>query len=119
MTPERTLSAMGEATRAVHLFMPPHKPPHEYMNRGLLPLTPLCANLGAKGARVDDTTGLRHVLWMAPEVEQFIRAERLGKAFRWLGFAQGVLWMTGAISIDDGRRANMPPEIGGFEEARI
>ncbi len=118
MTPERILSAVEDARAAIHLFMPPHKPPHEYMNFDR-PLTARRADLSQKDVRIDDQTALRQGLFMCDQIEEFVHEERIGKALCWLGFLQGVLWMTGAASIDDSRRANMPPEIGGFEEARI
>lgn len=60
-----------------------------------------------------DFTALSHVLWMCDETEGFVKAGRMEKAFRWLGFIQGVLWMTGVASIDESKHQNMPdaPEV--------
>lgn len=49
---------------------------------------------------------LNHVLWMCTEIDGFIREQRWDKANRWIGFAQGVLWITGVASIDQSREIN-------------
>lgn len=49
---------------------------------------------------------LNHVLHMCNEVKKFVKAEELEKAFRWLGFMQGVLWVCGMYSIDEMRGHN-------------
>jgi len=49
---------------------------------------------------------LGHVLWMCDEIDDFVRDQRWDKANRWIGFIQGVLWMTGVASIDESRKIN-------------
>ncbi|MFH1749938.1 MAG: hypothetical protein ABH837_03550 [bacterium] len=51
---------------------------------------------------------LAHAYWMLDEIEKFARERepRLGKAFRWLGFVQGVLFVTGEFTIIDLRSHN-------------
>lgn len=53
-----------------------------------------------------NTVALGHVLWMCDEITVFIREKRLEKADRWIGFMQGVLWLTGVASIDESRKIN-------------
>jgi len=55
------------------------------------------------------TAALRHALWMCYEAIMF-PPEKLEKKMRWLGFIQGVLWMTGVSTIEDAKQANMPDE---------
>lgn len=52
---------------------------------------------------------LKHV-WedMIPLTLQFARDGRLEKAFRWLGFMQGVLWAEGIYSINELKNHNRP-----------
>src|ERR1700677_4418928 len=50
-----------------------------------------------------------HVLWMAREAITW-GAERLEKKFRWLGFIQGVLWVTGEMTIEESKNMNKPAE---------
>ena len=45
---------------------------------------------------VDGSLG--HILWMCEEIEVMAQ-DNLDKAFRWLGFVQGVLWTRGRRSI--------------------
>ena len=40
-----------------------------------------------------------HMLWMCNEVEKFVSQGRKEKAFRWLGFIQGCLWMNGDYTL--------------------
>jgi hypothetical protein len=53
-----------------------------------------------------NVTALGHVLWMCDEIDGFIREQRFDKANRWIGFMQGVLWITGVASIDESREIN-------------
>lgn len=55
------------------------------------------AEASAFGAK--ETLG--HISWMCEEAISLVNQGRLEKAFRWLGFIQGVLWMSGINSIDD------------------
>lgn len=51
-----------------------------------------------------------HVRWMAYEAAVLLRAGRIGKSLRWLGFMQGVLWATGKQTIEQLKEMNKPPE---------
>lgn len=67
--------------------------------------------VGAERAALDtvmpsDRIALGHVLWMCDEVHKFILEQRWDKANRWIGFAQGLLWITGVASIDESRQVN-------------
>lgn len=62
-----------------------------------------------KGWLVDHPhVALGHIATMPPKIIQFVDEGRLDKAFRWLGFMQGVLWMMGDYSIDDLANHNRP-----------
>jgi len=56
---------------------------------------------------------LKHALWMCEEALGHLEAEKLDKAQRWLGFIQGVLWVTGAANLPtlraDNRRETETP----------
>lgn len=47
---------------------------------------------------------------MLPLTCEFARDGRLEKAFRWLGFIQGVLWCEGVYTIDAMKDHNRPVE---------
>lgn len=51
-----------------------------------------------------------HARQILDEIDALIAAGQLEKAFRWLGFVQGVLWVTGVYTIDELRAHNRPPE---------
>ena len=42
-----------------------------------------------------------HCLGMLDKMEKFLEESRIEKAMRWLGFIQGVLWYTGAFSLEE------------------
>lgn len=44
---------------------------------------------------------LAHVLYMIPELRKHLSSDKAEKAMRWLGFIQGVLWVTGLVSIEE------------------
>jgi len=44
---------------------------------------------------------LSHCHWMLDEIKNFISQGRIGKAFRWLGFIQGCLWVLGYFSLEE------------------
>lgn len=44
---------------------------------------------------------LEHALWMCNESMHHVTEGKMEKAMRWLGFIQGVLWMTGQASIHE------------------
>ena len=48
-----------------------------------------------------------HCYWMLGQMEQFLAKDKIDKAFRWLGFIQGVLWMHGLYTIDELRDHNL------------
>lgn len=52
---------------------------------------------------------LRHALWLTEESRSW-GAERIEKKFRWLGFIQGILWMTGEATIEASKNTNKPKE---------
>jgi len=53
---------------------------------------------------VEDALG--HARWMCEEIANMTDIE---KAMRWLGFVQGVLWVTGRRTIDKMRDDNRAP----------
>lgn len=55
-----------------------------------------------------DTDALRHCHNMLDDIIRFAEAGKMGKAFRWLGFVQGVCWRTGVYTIDNLRDHNRP-----------
>jgi hypothetical protein len=63
-----------------------------------------------KLAGVFVTEALAHVRTMLPRVKNFVTEGRLDKAFRWLGFIQGVLWAQGIYSIDEMKTHNKSRE---------
>ena len=44
---------------------------------------------------------------MLEAIERFVREGKLEKAFRWLGFVQGVLWASGCRTIAEMRSDNI------------
>lgn len=44
--------------------------------------------------------GLAHCYGMLEKIEQFVKEGRRDKAFRWLGFIQGVVWATSHYSLE-------------------
>jgi len=55
----------------------------------------------------DDAAALRHCHQMLDRMEEFVREGHMDKAFRWLGFLQGVLWRCGVFTLDELRHHNM------------
>jgi hypothetical protein len=55
---------------------------------------------------------LRHLLWMAAQIREFLRAGRTEKAHRWLGYIQGAVSspIHMLASIDQLRELNFNPE---------
>ena len=51
-------------------------------------------------------SALRHARWMCQQIPVHLTAGNTGKAMRWLGFIQGVLWTSGAKSIGTMREDN-------------
>jgi len=53
--------------------------------------------------------GLKHARWMTLEMLRRLEADEeasAGQADRWIGFIQGIFWMTGIYSIGDMASAN-------------
>lgn len=44
---------------------------------------------------------LRHCYYMLDEMEEFVREGRMEKCFRWLGFIQGVLLVSGLFTLNE------------------
>lgn len=51
-------------------------------------------------------TAYEHIYWMCAEIKEFVKKEEMDKAFRWLGFVQGVLWCVGEYTINELRDHN-------------
>jgi len=66
---------------------------HPYDHKGLFP-----GNMKA----------LWHVHSMIGKVKVFLKEDRVEKAFRWLGFIQGVLWTAGFYSLEELKNHNRP-----------
>lgn len=56
----------------------------------------------------DEQRALLHCWAMLDELEQFTREGRMEKAFRWLGFIQGCLFLSGVYSLDELKDHNRP-----------
>lgn len=69
-----------------------------------LGVEPAPARLDLPGAARD--VQVEHVLWVLDRVHEHVAAGDVGKAERWLCFAQGVLWSLGHLSIDECRALN-------------
>lgn len=46
-------------------------------------------------------TGLKHCHAILDQIEKLVREGKMEKAFRWLGFIQGVLWSHGLFTLND------------------
>lgn len=51
---------------------------------------------------------LNHCYWMINEIESFLKEDRIEKAFRWLGFVQGILWSARLYTIPELADHNRP-----------
>ncbi len=51
---------------------------------------------------------LTHCYEMLNSIEEFARADRMEKAFRWLGFIQGCFWSCGVYTIQEMKNHNRP-----------
>lgn len=49
-----------------------------------------------------------HCHAMLDEMEQFTREGRMEKVFRWLGFVQGVLWLSGSFTLNELKNHSRP-----------
>ena len=52
---------------------------------------------------------LSHVRSMVPQMREMVAAGKLEKAFRWLGWMQGVLWSFGVYTLEEERDHNRAP----------
>jgi hypothetical protein len=60
-----------------------------------------------------------HILWMCVEAQDVIlKADKLDKAMRWLGFVQCGLWLLGFRTIEEMKHDNMP-EGEQFDASRV
>jgi len=50
-----------------------------------------------------------HLSWMLSQALGFYRAQKIGKAHRWLGFVQGSMHADGYATLEELKRCNMPP----------
>lgn len=57
-----------------------------------------------------DAASLDHLKFMTEEIQKFCDAGRLDKAFKWLGYVQGVLVAFGAITLEEAKGMNKPTE---------
>lgn len=48
-----------------------------------------------------------HLLFMTEEIPRMVEAGKRDKAFRWLGFLQGVVWARGWSDLESLKRMNM------------
>lgn len=58
----------------------------------------------------DEWSALKHARHCLDEIEAFVREGRLEKAFRWLGFVQGVLWACRVYDINELKSHNRPDD---------
>lgn len=57
-------------------------------------------------ADLNTKDALPHIMWMLREIRFLVVENRIEKAMRWLGFAQGVLWAHGIYSIEEMKEDN-------------
>ena len=57
---------------------------------------------------IDKDLGLSHCHGMLDKIVVFVHQGRIEKAFRWLGFIQGVLWASGIYTLSDLMNHNRP-----------
>jgi hypothetical protein len=55
-----------------------------------------------------DVECLAHLHAMLDQMEGFVKENRMGKVFRWLGFIQGALWRMGIYSLEELKNHNRP-----------
>jgi len=60
------------------------------------------------GVEMGGEVSLGHLAWMCGEAICLVTAGRTEKAFRWLGFMQGVMWMQGIYTLDDLKNHSRP-----------
>jgi hypothetical protein len=57
---------------------------------------------------VDKEAVFSHLRYMMDEIDRFVDEGILDKAFRWLGFIQGILFYEGYYSLDSLKQHNKP-----------
>lgn len=76
-----------------------------------------------KAGTVGPVAGMSHVMWMCEEAQQFVAEGRVEKAMRWLGFIQGVLWMSQVRTLnelkDDSKPTTGMDSIREVEDDRV
>lgn len=58
----------------------------------------------------EEAHSLEHCHGMLDQMIKFVEEGRMEKAFRWLGFIQGVLWSNRVYTLTDLKNHNRPPE---------
>ena len=61
---------------------------------------------------------LKHLHWMCVQIREFVDADRIDKAFRWLGFLQGAFWVLGIYSIEEAKKDNTPDGVQ-FDKQKV
>lgn len=92
MTPEKVLETVGEYRKFFQ---------KRGMGKAFYPSHMYVENWGGS---------LVHCHSMLDRIEEFVRAGRMEKASRWLGFVQGVLWAGGLFTLDQLKAHNKPDE---------
>ena len=70
-----------------------------------------------RGAKYD---ALNQAYWMCQETRKLIRQGRWSKAQRWIGFIQGLVWMSGLCSISEIKTHNrLGPRPASSTEGRM
>ena len=59
-------------------------------------------------SNVNSTEVILHLSSMIPKMKDFLQQNRRDKAFRWLGFMQGVLWGKGTFTLEQLKNHNRP-----------
>jgi hypothetical protein len=70
----------------------------------------------------EENAKLAHGLHMCKEIRKFLddeNSEKLDKAFRWLGFLQGVLWCEGIYTITEMASHNRTPQKETSDDSQI
>lgn len=57
---------------------------------------------------LSSTSGLEHCYAMLDKMVELVKAGRIEKAFRWLGFIQGCLWMAKIYTIEELKNQSRP-----------
>jgi recombinational DNA repair protein (RecF pathway) len=71
-------------------------------------LRAIIPNKSVMDTRPSHYTSLAHAAYMCDRITEFVAEGRRDKAFRWLGFLQGVLWVNGVFTLDELANHNRP-----------